>query len=272
MSVRAAEAFNAGQRTIEHFNEIYLACSTHEEEIRARRVDLLVGRNVPLPEQIRVTAWPPVEELREGYSPEKCRTVFQRFARSHTWHVPTLVLYLKWDVLAAGRIGEDVNRKYIPAAWREGQKPENSFSFQGLSPEALREFRKRTEAFHIRNLELVREMRRAGVRFGAGTDASSWNPALPGFSLHEELALLVEGGLTPMEALQAATRNAAEMLGHLNDLGTIARGKLADLVLLDADPTQNIANTRKIHSVVVNGRMLAREQLDQMLARAEAAR
>lgn len=270
VSVSAAEASAASQRTVEHLFEVYLACSTREAEIRNHRENLLLRTNLTLAEQIRIAAWPPVEELREGYSPEKCRALFRRFVRNHTWQVPGLANFRNWDLLAAGRIADDPNRKYIPRAWQEEQKPENSF-FQGLSPEALREFRKRTAALHIRNLELVREMRRAGVRFGAGTDTSSWNPVVPGFSLHEELELFVEAGLTPMEALQTATRNAAEILGRQNDLGTIAKGKLADLVLLDANPLENIANTRKVHAVVVNGRMLAREELDQMLAQAEAA-
>lgn len=271
VSVSASETSDASQRTVEHLFEVYLACSTREAEIRNRRENLLLRTNLTLAEQIRIAAWPPVEELREGYSPEKCRALFRRFMRNHTWQVPGLANFRNWDLLAAGRIADDPNRKYIPPAWQEEQKPENSF-FQGLSPEALRELRKRTEALHIRNLELVREMRRAGVRFGAGTDTSSWNPVVPGFSLHEELELFVEAGLTPMEALQTATRNSAEMLGRRNDLGTIAKGKLADLVLLDADPLQNISNTRKIHAVVVNGRLFARQELDQMLARAETAR
>ena len=79
-------------------------------------------------------------------------------------------------------------------------------------------------------------MHRAGVEFLAGTDANGWNPVYPGFGLHEELALLVESGLTPMEALQCATRNPALYFGRLDSMGTVEKGKLADLVLLDADP------------------------------------
>jgi len=87
----------------------------------------------------------------------------------------------------------------------------------------------------------------------------------PGFSLHEELELLVKAGLTPMEALQAATLNAGKYLG-LADTGTIEKGKRADLVLLDSNPVADIKNTRKTRSVVLAGRYFSREDLDRLLA------
>ncbi len=104
----------------------------------------------------------------------------------------------------------------------------------------------------------------------AGTDTI--DPYIfPGFSLHDELALFVEAGFTPMEALQAATRNPAEFLGKLGELGTIEEGKIADLVVLDADPLEDIRNTEKIAGVVIGGIYLPKEELDKMLAQVEAA-
>jgi imidazolonepropionase-like amidohydrolase len=120
-----------------------------------------------------------------------------------------------------------------------------------------------------KELELVGALRRARVPILAGTDVG--NPYLfPGFSLHDELALLVEAGLTPMEALQASTRNPARFLGR-NDLGTVEKGKVADLVLLDADPLVEIRNTTRIAAVVVGGRLLPKAVLEAMLAGVEAA-
>jgi predicted amidohydrolase YtcJ len=87
--------------------------------------------------------------------------------------------------------------------------------------------------------KLVGDMRKAGVEFLAGTDSSGWNPVFPGFGLHEELALLVESGLTPMEALQSATRNPARYFNKLGEMGTIEVKKAADLVLLNADPPRH---------------------------------
>ena len=113
-------------------------------------------------------------------------------------------------------------------------------------------------------------MHRAGVPVLAGTD-EAWYQAYTyaGFSLHEELSLLVRAGFTPAEALQSATIDPARFLGREKDLGSVGKGKLADLVLLSADPLQNISNTQKINTVIVNGRVLDRKALDSLLASAE---
>jgi Amidohydrolase family len=111
-------------------------------------------------------------------------------------------------------------------------------------------------------------MFRAGVPILAGTD--SGNPfCFPGFSLHDELALLVESGLTPLAALQAATRNAAIFMNAADRYGTVSKGKIADLVLLDANPVQDIHNTTKIAEVFLNGTEFDRKALDGILRAAE---
>lgn len=117
-------------------------------------------------------------------------------------------------------------------------------------------------------LKLVKAMHRSGVKFMAGTD-SSVPFVFPGFSLHDELELFVASGFTPFEALQTATRNPAEFLGLIKDLGTLEKGKLADLVILESNPLEDIRNTRKIFGVVINGRYLPKESLQTMLDEAE---
>jgi imidazolonepropionase-like amidohydrolase len=112
-----------------------------------------------------------------------------------------------------------------------------------------------------RQMEFVRLFHEAGGLVIAGTD----NHPAPGFGIHDEMRLLVEAGLPPLAALQAATRNAAHALGWQERLGTIVPGKLADLVLLDANPLDDIANTRRIHAVVLNGRVIHRAELDALL-------
>jgi imidazolonepropionase-like amidohydrolase len=113
-------------------------------------------------------------------------------------------------------------------------------------------------------------MQKAGVQLLAGTDTG--NPfCFPGFSLHEELALLVIAGLTPVEALRSATLNPARFLGLEKMLGTIEQGKVADLVLLDANPLEDVRNTQRINAVVSSGRLFDRNALNKMLAQAEAA-
>jgi imidazolonepropionase-like amidohydrolase len=115
-----------------------------------------------------------------------------------------------------------------------------------------------------RAVELVRAMNKAGVGLLAGTDEP--NPyCLAGFSLHDELGWMVKAGLTPLEALRTATTAPAKFLGTTDTLGAIAPGKLADLVVLDADPRTDIANTRKIAAVVSRGAYYDRAELNTML-------
>lgn len=121
------------------------------------------------------------------------------------------------------------------------------------------------KAVYARQLEVVRLLHGEGVRFLAGTDLS--NPFIyPGFSLHDELASLVAAGFTPAEALRTATLNPAIYLGATDSLGTVDPGKRADLVLLDANPLDDIRNTTKIAAEVLRGRLYDRKALNRILA------
>jgi imidazolonepropionase-like amidohydrolase len=113
-------------------------------------------------------------------------------------------------------------------------------------------------------------MAHAEVGILAGTD--SMNPyVFPAFSLHDELALLVDAGLSPLAALQAATSTAARFMGEVERYGAVAPGKTADLVLLEADPLADIHNTTRIRAVLLGGKLFDRTALDALLTRAEAA-
>jgi imidazolonepropionase-like amidohydrolase len=101
----------------------------------------------------------------------------------------------------------------------------------------------------------------AGVPLIAGTDGPGLGPKLPGFGLHSEMELLVKAGLTPLDALRAATNTAAGALRADKDLGVIEPGKLADLLILDADPLQNISNARRIYRVLKGGKIYDPQEL-----------
>ena len=171
------------------------------------------------------------EEAIAENSGEAGKALFARLVRNGTWYVPTLVAYYRGFVLSGGDPTETEARRQI----------------------------------HLKNLKLVEVMHRAGVEILAGSDFSDW-ALVPGVDLHNELALLVEAGFTPMEALQSATIKPAKFLGKLDSLGTIEKGKIADLVLLDANPLEDISHTRKINSVIIGGKLVPTSKLrDQFL-------
>jgi imidazolonepropionase-like amidohydrolase len=156
----------------------------------------------------------------------------------------------------------------MPESWRKTAHPRDKPYMQDLSPAEFDALVTRIRALLERYKQLVGDMHRAGVEILAGTDTSLTNPVIPGVGLHEELALLVESGLTPLEALATATKNPARYFGAINQVGTIEPGKAADLVLLDANPLSDIHNTRKIRAVMMRGRYFSRADLDAMLDRA----
>ena len=133
---------------------------------------------------------------------------------------------------------------------------------RGSSPDRIAHFEKMAE-FHIR---LVKAFKRAGVPIVAGTDAGT-SGVVWGYALHDELELLVKAGLTPAEALAAATRLPAKWLQLEDKVGTIQPGKWADMVLLDANPLENIRNTKKISGVFINGQWVDKSQLAAMLSK-----
>jgi hypothetical protein len=256
-SVSVAEASDAGQKSIEHLTGILTACSTREEELRKFLEDVSVP--APLRRQRR-------RLMLDTFSSEKATTLSNHLRQNHTWQCPTLTVLRSGAFLNDSSFRNDPRLKYMPTELRQAWDPSRDFRFRARTPEDFQVSR----LVYKKQLELVGLMRRAGVEFIAGTDVV--NPfCFPGFSLHDELALLVEAGLSPMEALQTATLNPARFFGKEKDFGTVQQGKIADLVLLDADPLADIRNTTKINSVVVNGQLLERKRLDQVLAEVEAA-
>jgi len=262
-SITAAAASDAGQASIEHLTGVLLGCSTREEELRRRQL-------VPPPqhenqEQVleRERAW--TEDLLESYSAEKANGLFGKFLANQTWQVPTLVLLVDLGYLVPERDAPgDARLKYVPNEVRQNWRKTRDSLMDGR---VAKDFEQR-RALVKQSLETVNSMNKMGVRLMAGTDAAAPD-VLPGFGLHEELALLVEAGLTPMQALQAATRSSAEFLGRDAQQGTIQPGKRADLVLLEANPLENIHNTQRIRGVILNGKLLDRGDLDAMLVEAE---
>lgn len=258
-SMSAAEVSDLGQISLEHVQiGIFVACSRDEANLRREWQELIKSgqRGAGLMIMAKAVA---------TYNEQKAQSFFALLRRNGTSVCPTSIVFRPVELIGdESTLLSDSRMKYIPDVsrrrWREAFQQRTNIVVTPAERKARSDLR----------LKIVGAMQRAGVRLLAGADAP--NPyTFPGFSLHEELELFVEAGLTPLEALRTATLNPAEFLGKEKTLGTIEKGKFADLVLLDANPLEDIKNTKRIAAVVANGKYLPRSELDKLLAQAEAA-
>ncbi len=258
-SITAAEASAAGQRSIERLTGILLACSSKEDELRRQGSQALANQDVAPHASVATLAM-------ATYDPEKAWNLFVQLSNNNTWQVPALVWSQTIASMGDTNLTADPRLKYVPISVRR------QWELEKLRPQTSPEALELTKKQSARELELVNIMRRAGVQFMAGSDGP--DPyVFPGFSLHTELEWLVESGFSPTQALQSATFNPALFLAKLDKFGVVETGHAADLVLLQANPLEDIRNTRKIAAVVVAGKYYSRQELDKILARiAEVAR
>jgi len=251
--VSLAEASDAGQKSMEHMVAFDTGLVTDPAAFEAKYSGELKPETMLARRE---------DAIRSEDGAQK-NLLFKKFADNATWQSPTLAL-LRNRAFLRERLEVDKHRlTYIPKQTTSSWLPPRNLDFQNITDE--RQWKARQVRFAYLQ-RLVGEMHKAGVRVIAGTDVR--NPfCFPGFSLHDELELLVEAGLSPMAALQAATSNAAEYSGKSNVLGTVTEGKIADLVLLSENPLDDIRNTTKITAVILNGVYHDRSALDAMLKR-----
>jgi imidazolonepropionase-like amidohydrolase len=267
-SVTAAEASDAGQKSIEHLTRVADGCSKEEKSIASELQQqealfrapgatmaqkISSGKNI-----IRLNM-----RVVETFDEATAQSLFALFLKNGTWQCPTLTL-LRAQI-DNPLLANDPRLKYLSrevrAKWDDGY-------YKNVPPAPRAAIVQLNKLQFDESVKLVGLMYRAGVPLLAGTD--TMNPqCFPGFGIHDELALLVDAGLTPLAALQTATRNAAEFMGQLERRGTIEVGKTADLVLLDKDPLADIHNTTSIQAVVLSGKLYPRAALDAMLGRAQ---
>jgi imidazolonepropionase-like amidohydrolase len=254
IAITAAEASAAGQRSIEHLTGVALGCSALERRIIDEAANIIASRGWAAASAFERGAGALVDST---YDEARCQALAQEFLRNDTWQVPTLTVRYNITHLDDPALASDPRIRYVPAFVRQRWMDRAESLDRGAAGQASQ------QAQYRREVAIVGLLFRAGVPILAGTD--ELNPyCLPGFSLHDELARLVDAGLTPLAALQAATLNPARFLHATDSLGTVETGKVADLVLLDGDPLADIRNVSRIAAVVVNGRLLdsaARERL-----------
>jgi imidazolonepropionase-like amidohydrolase len=264
ISVTAAEASDAGLKSLEHLLGVLLGCSSEEDRLRWQLMKEVVSSGYAQSVVMRRLFFAPPEQIIKTYDERKAASLFARFAGNGTRQVPTLVVWRGEAFASDDTFRKDPRLRFVPRPIRESWLPQNSEQLKDLTPADVANLKKLYERY----LELVGAMHRAGVEFMVGTDAP--NPyVFPGFSVHDEMSLLVQAGLTPMQALQAATRNPAKYSGLDASLGTVERGKIADLVLLDANPLEDIGNSQKIAAVIFNGHLIRRQELNKLLTDVE---
>ena len=245
-NVTVEEASDSGQRSLEHLLGFVNVC-TPAESVAFAAAD-------PLRRTVFNTC-----------TSRDQRSVHAHLARNGTWVTPTLATAWEFAVLPKREVPGDSLSRFVSDSLR-------AYLVQifdpppALPPDGDVLGRR----MFVKRRELIRALHEAGVPLLAGTDAPMRNVP-PGFGLHEELAELTRSGLTPIEALRAATVEPARYFAATDSLGTIAVGKLADLVLLDADPRADIGNARRVAAVLTRGRVYNRAALDRLLASAERA-
>ena len=268
-AVSAFEASDAGLRSIEHLVRVPNMCipdslatvlDAEDEAMRARRPPI-----DPDSQQVR---WINMDKREAAAFDERlCERAGARFARNGTWQVPTLEFHhrtgRRFQTTDTART--DSRLRYLPvrvvASWMRNRDSTLAHPFRAQEGDA------RYETY----IRVARALVRGGASLLTGTDLG-WPFVMPGFGVHGELQAFVRDvQLTPLQALRCATLGPAQFLGATDSLGTVAPGKLADLVLLDADPLANIRNTLRIRAVVANGRYLDRAALDALLSIAERA-
>jgi imidazolonepropionase-like amidohydrolase len=246
--VRIREVVEAGQKSIEHLMGTFEGCSTEEDKFIKGEGDLKL--------------------LLTTQDQQRCDALTKLLAQNQTWQVPTLAWQRGGTFLDQRDLKHQPLDKYVPAYWRDVTW--RRFTDE-MIPDLLRDPLPLRQEYFAQNLQMVGALHRGGVPFMAGTDTAPGVYIMPGFSLHDELANFVEAGFTPMESLQTATSNPTRFLGMEGSSGSVEPGKIADLVLLSANPLEDIRNTQKISIVVANGRLFDRAALDQILMEVEAA-
>ncbi|HJR57916.1 MAG TPA: amidohydrolase family protein [Vicinamibacterales bacterium] len=272
VAMTAEEILASGQRSLEHISPalaedglLLFACSTASAELIGELRAIARDRATGPATEIALREAALRQRVVETYDPLRARALGRSMRERQVWIVPTLIFSASLRPLTREHDGTDLPMEVVPVAtrtrWLEGRKRYlDRQTEQGFAAAA---------ALAGTAARAVRDLHAGGAKVLAGTDTFDAF-VLPGFSLHQELQLLVGAGFSPLHALQAATRNAAEYRGTLKTEGTIRPGKRADLVLLDGDPLIDIANARRVAATIVGGRVYSRDRLDALAAGVKA--
>lgn len=258
-TVTVAQAAQAGQRSIEHLEKLALACSGAEDAVvRERRAVMARARsNSELLDALTASTYAVIGKLG-AIDEGRCQAMLGALARHRTAVVPTLVGVRAY--VNASRNSADPRLAMLPAGVRDTWRAMDLALRAAPSEQATA-----AEVMGRAAERLIARLSAAGVPLLAGSQSAPITPfVFPGASLHDELIALQRAGLSSLQALQAATLAPARFLEREAELGTVAAGRFADLVVLEGNPASDIAQIRRIHAVIVNGRVLDQGMLDAL--------
>ncbi|MHA7830765.1 MAG: amidohydrolase family protein [Flagellimonas sp.] len=248
-TVTLDETINAGMDGIEHLYYIMKGSASNEVEVTERINKGEMG------------FWDAMPALLDAYTDSTAQNTFNKLKENDVFVVPTLHIGNTLSYLDEVEHTSDTYLKYMGEGIVQ--------TYQGRIRSALnssqkaRENRKQMNAFFGK---LVKSLDDAGVLLLAGSDSGAFNSyTYPGISLHKELAAMVENGISPLDALRTSTVKGAKFLNQTNDYGAVSKGKVSDLVILKANPLENIENTRKIYTVIKGSQVFTEKQLQSLL-------
>ena len=253
LQMSVSEASEEGLRSLEHARDFLFDCFPGSEAFRdsARSQD------------------PPIDVMHnmvDQYESSKCQDAFQVMVENDTWYVPTHVTRRMEAFADDPDFRNDPRNQYIPGMLLQSW---NQDADRVVAIDSTEYGREAYMKFYRKGLEITGEAFQAGVRVLVGTDGGD-SFVYPGFGVHDELQELVSAGLTPAEALRAATIHASEFLNLTDKYGTIESGKVADFILLEENPLTDIEHTEDIKAVIFRGEYLNRDDLNALLEKAKA--
>jgi len=263
LSMIVIQAARAGLSNMEHMRNLQMDCSTQERELFAQRQELLLSQNSKLGSKLRseihtTQHFPAVQ----SYDAEQCGKLLKQLAKYDTWQIPTMTLNMLFKTPYYGdpewQKTYQTLPAYVAASWLERSI---KIAQRLAAPSERQNQRLQVTEWQTKMLKQIVD---ANIPVMAGTDTPIFY-LTPGFSLHPELQTLVEAGMTPMKVLESSTLAPAKYFGLENTQGSISKGMLADLVLLDADPLMDIRNSTKIVAVIKTGEFVDRSRLDELL-------
>jgi len=246
LSIDLEEAIEAGLGGMQHIRNMDLACSLDAPELLIKRREKLSNKNGIAGSALRTEVHSSQRYYAiDNYDSERCLRIIKKLAASEVFQTPTLTINTFGSRRFYANPEWRENYQYLPEQTREAWQ-------EGSLDLAKEEITENDLIFDQWSLNLVNIMNQEGVKIIAGTDTPI-GYLTPGYSLHKELELLFEAGMTAKEVLRSATITPAEFLNIENKIGTIDKGKLADLLILNKNPLESIKNTQDIHLVIAKG-------------------